>query len=128
MQQLSGLDTVFLNIETNACPMHVGGLVILEGPGEAEEDGGFSRIRNHIESRLDQIPPLRRRLLTAPLELDHPFWIEDPDFDVEHHVRHRALPSPGDDAKVADLVCELAWTRLDRNLLLWEIHFVEGLK
>jgi diacylglycerol O-acyltransferase / wax synthase len=128
MQQLSGLDTVFLNIETNACPMHVGGLVILEGPGEAEEDGGFSRIRNHIESRLDQIPPLRRRLLTAPLELDHPFWIEDPDFDVEHHVRHRALPSPGDDAKVADLVCELASTRLDRNLPLWEIHFVEGLK
>ncbi|HEX4384167.1 MAG TPA: wax ester/triacylglycerol synthase family O-acyltransferase [Myxococcales bacterium] len=128
MQQLSGLDTVFLNLETNAVPMHVGGLVILEAPPKDEEDGGFSRIRNHIESRLDQIPPLRRRLLTAPLELDHPFWIEDPDFDVEHHVRHRALPSPGDDKAVSDLVCELASTRLDRNLPLWEIHYVEGLK
>jgi diacylglycerol O-acyltransferase len=128
MQQLSGLDTVFLNLETNAVPMHVGGLVILEGPPKDEEDGGFARIRNHIESRLDQIPPLRRRLLTAPLELDHPFWIEDPDFDVEHHVRHRALPSPGDDKAVSDLVCELASTRLDRNLPLWEIHYVEGLK
>src|SRR5476649_989950 len=49
---------------------------------------------------------IQRRLLTAPIKLNHPFWIKDPDFDVEHHVRHRALPSPGDDAKVADLVCE----------------------
>ena len=128
MQQLSGLDTVFLNIETNACPMHVGGLVILEQPKVAEDDGGFGRILRHIESRLDAIPPLRRRLLTTPLGLDHPYWIEDPDFDVEHHVRHRALPSPGDDAKLVELVCELASTRLDRNLPLWEIHFVEGLK
>jgi len=128
MQQLSGLDTVFLNIETNACPMHVGGLVILEPPSVPEEDGGFGRVRRHIESRLDAIPPLRRRLLTTPLGLDHPYWIEDPDFDVEHHVRHRALPSPGDDAKLVELVCELASRRLDRNLPLWEIHFVEGLK
>ncbi len=128
MQQLSGLDTVFLNIESNACPMHVGGLVILESPKGDEEDGGFSRVRRHIESRLDLIPPLRRRLLTTPLGLDHPYWIEDPDFDVEHHLRHRALPRPGDDAKLAELVCELAATRLDRNLPLWEIHYVEGLK
>jgi hypothetical protein len=62
------------------------------------------------------------------LGLDHPYWIEDPDFDVEHHLRHRALPRPGDDAKLAELVCELASTRLDRNLPLWEIHYVEGLK
>jgi WS/DGAT/MGAT family acyltransferase len=128
MQQLSGLDTLFLNIESNACPMHVGGLVILEPPKEEGDDGGFSRIRKHIESRLDLIPPLRRRLLTAPLGLDHPYWIEDPDFDVEHHLRHRALPRPGDDAKLVELVCELASTRLDRNLPLWEIHYVEGLK
>ncbi|MGH8457545.1 MAG: wax ester/triacylglycerol synthase domain-containing protein, partial [Stenotrophobium sp.] len=128
MQQLSGMDASFLNIESNACPMHVGGLVILEAPKAKSEDGGFSQIFKHVESRLDLIPPLRRRVLTAPLDLDHPYWIEDPDFDLVHHVKHRALPSPGDERKLAELVCELASTRLDRNLPLWEINYVEGLK
>lgn len=128
MQQLSGLDAAFLNFESNACPMHVGGLVILEAPKKPAEDGGFDRVFRHIESRLDLIPPLRRRVLSAPLGLDHPYWIEDPDFDLVHHVRHRALPSPGDERKLAELVCELASQRLDRNLPLWEIHYVEGLK
>lgn len=128
MQQLSGLDALFLNLETNACPMHVGGLVILEPPADEAEDGGFARVVRHVESRLDLIPPMRRRLLNAPLDFDHPYWIEDPDFDIVHHVRHRALPRPGDDRKLADLVCELASTRLDRNLPLWELHYVEGLK
>lgn len=128
MQQLSGLDATFLNIESNACPMHVGGLVIMEPPRPKPEDGGFGQLFRHIESRLDLIPPMRRRLVDAPLGADHPYWIEAPDFDLVHHVKHRALPSPGDDRKVSELVCELASTRLDRNLPLWEINFVEGLK
>jgi len=127
MQQLSGLDTTFLNIESNACPMHVGGLVILEPPKAASKDGGFGEVFKHVESRLDLIPPMRRRLLSAPLELDHPYWIENPDFDLVHHLKHRALPSPGDESKLSQLVCELASQRLDRNLPLWELHYVEGL-
>ncbi len=128
MHQLSGLDTTFLNIESNACPMHVGGLVVLEAPNENAGDGGFGQVFKHVESRLDLIPPMRRRLVNAPLDLDHPYWIEDPDFDLVHHVKHRALPSPGDNCKLGELVCELASQRLDRNLPLWEIHYVEGLK
>lgn len=130
MQQLGGLDSFFLNIESNRCPMHVGGLVILEPPPGAsdEEDSGFSRVLHHVEGRLPLIPPLRRRLLPAPLGLDQPYWIEDPDFDLVHHVKHRALPRPGDEGKLAALVCELASARLDRSLPLWELHFVEGLK
>jgi WS/DGAT/MGAT family acyltransferase len=110
--------------------MHVGGVVILEPPADApkEEDGGFGRVVRHIDSRLALVPPLRRRLLPAPLELDLPYWIEDPDFDLVHHVKHRALPSPGDDRQLAELVCELLSTRLDRSLPLWELHYVEGLK
>jgi len=127
MQQLSGIDTMFLNIESNACPMHVGGLLILEPPPGNEEDGGFERVRRHVESRLSLVPPLRRRLLTTPWNLDHPYWVEDPDFDLVHHVRHRAVPRPGDDAKLRELVCELSSTPLDRNLPLWELHYVEGL-
>ena len=110
MQQLSGIDTIFLNIESNACPMHVGGLLILEPPSGNEEDGGFERVRRHVEGRLHLVPPLRRRLLTTPLNLDHPYWIEDPDFDLVHHVRHRALPSPGNDAKLRELVTEIIST------------------
>ena len=128
MHQLTGLDTTFLNIESNACPMHVGGLVILEPPQVKSEDGGFGQVFKHVEGRLDLIPPMRRRLLNAPLDLDHPYWIEDPDFDLVHHVKHRALPSPGTDHKLSELVCELASQRLDRNLPLWEIHYIEGLK
>lgn len=128
MQQLSGLDTTFLNIESNACPMHVGGLVILEAPKKRVEDGGFGQFYRHVESRLDLIPPLRRRLIGSPLHLDHPYWIEDPDFDLIHHVKHRALPSPGNSRRLAELVCELTSQRLDRNLPLWEMNFVEGLE
>ncbi len=128
MQQLSGLDTTFLNIESNACPMHVGGVVIMEPPKTASAEEGFKQFFKHVESRLDLIPPLRRRLVNAPMGFDHPYWIEDPDFDLVHHVKHRALPTPGSDAQLAELVCELASTRLDRNLPLWEIHYVEGLQ
>ncbi|PWR22045.1 WS/DGAT/MGAT family O-acyltransferase [Zavarzinia compransoris] len=128
MQQLSGLDTTFLNLETNTCPMHVGGVVILEPPaGQAPQDS-YRAIFDLVESRLDHIPPMRRRLLMTPFDLDHPYWIEDPDFDLVHHLRRRALPSPGDRAALAALVCELAATRLDRNLPLWELHVVEGLE
>ena len=128
MQQLSGMDTSFLNIESNACPMHVGGLIILEPPKGKPEDGGFGQVLEHVEKRLDLVPPFRRRLLSSPLDLDHPYWIEDPDFDLVHHVKHRALPSPGNERKLIELICELASQRLDRNLPLWEINYVEGLK
>ncbi len=128
MQQLSGIDTAFLNLETNTCPMHVGGLVILEPrPGQRPEQS-FQAIYDHVESRLDHIPPMRRRLLMTPLDIDHPYWVEDPDFDLVHHIRRRALPSPGDDGALSGLVAELAANRLDRNLPLWELHVVEGLQ
>ncbi len=127
MHQLSGLDALFLHMETNACPMHVGGVAILD-LNDAPENYGFETVRAHIESRLDLIPPLRRRLLETPLGLDHPYWIEDPDFDLDLHVRHRALPRPGNDAQLAEVVCELASLRLDRSRPLWEMHYVEGLK
>jgi diacylglycerol O-acyltransferase len=72
------------------------------------------------------VPPLRRRLVTTPFNIDHPYWIEDPDFDLVHHLRHRAVPRPGDATKLRELVCELTSSPLDRNLPLWELHYVEG--
>jgi diacylglycerol O-acyltransferase len=126
MRQLSGLDTLFLNLETNAVPMHVGGLTILD-PATAPSDFGFQSVRRLIESRLHLLPMFRRRLVTSPLNLDLPYWIEDPEFDIEHHVRHRALPRPGTDKQLADFICDVISTRLDRSMPLWRIYYVEGL-
>lgn len=126
MRQLSGLDTMFLNLETNAVPMHVGGLTILD-PSTAPKDFGFDAIRRLIESRLHLLPMFRRRLVTSPLNLDMPYWIEDPEFDIEHHVRHRALPRPGNDRQLADFICDVMSTRLDRSMPLWRTYYVEGL-
>jgi diacylglycerol O-acyltransferase len=126
MRQLSGLDTMFLNLETNAVPMHVGGLTVLD-PASAPRGFGFAAIKRLIEGRLHLLPMFRRRLVESPLNLDLPYWIEDPEFDIEHHVRHRALPQPGTDAQLADFICDVMSTRLDRSMPLWRVYYVEGL-
>ena len=126
MQQLSGLDAVFLNLETSAVPMQVGCLTLLD-PSAAGPGFGFEAIRSLIEQRLHLLPMFRRRLLPTPLDLDQPYWIEDPDFDIENHVRHRALPRDGSDKYLSDYVCEVFSTRLDRQKPLWEFHYIEGL-
>ncbi len=126
MRQLSGLDTMFLNLETNAVPMHIGGLTILD-PGTAPRDFGFDTVKHLIESRLHLLPMFRRRLVESPLNLDLPYWIEDPEFDIEHHVRHRALPLPGNDPQLAALICDVMSTRLDRSMPLWRAYYIEGL-
>jgi diacylglycerol O-acyltransferase / wax synthase len=127
MHQLSGLDTVFLNLETNAVPMHVGGLTILD-PSQAPEGFGFEAIKQLVASRLHLLPMFRRRLLESPLNLDQPYWIEDPEFDLENHVRHRGLPRPGTMQQLADFVCDVISTRLDRSMPLWRMYYVEGLE
>lgn len=127
MYQLSGLDTVFLNLETNAVPMHIGGLAILD-PSTAPAGFGFEHIKRLIASRLHLLPMFRRRLLESPLNLDQPYWIEDPDFDLENHVRHRGLPGPGTMQQLGDFVCDIISTRLDRSMPLWRVYYVEGLE
>ncbi len=126
MRQLSGLDTMFLNLETNAVPMHIGGLTILD-PATAPRDFAFDSVKRLIESRLHLLPMFRRRLVESPLNLDLPYWIEDPEFDIEHHVRHRALPRPGNDRQLADFICDIMSTRLDRSMPLWRAYYIEGL-
>lgn len=127
MQQLSGLDTVFLNLETNAVPMHIGSLAIID-PSATGPDFGFESVRRLIERRLHLLPMFRRRLLTSPMGLDQPYWIEDPDFDIESHVRHRALPQPGTIKQLNEFVCDIMSVRLDRSMPLWKVYYVEGLE
>ena len=94
MKQLSGLDASFLYMETASQFGHVSSLSIYERPDDPDYDP-FTAWRDQIERRLHLLEPLRRRLREVPFGLDHPFWIEDPDFDLDFHVRHTAVAAAG---------------------------------
>ena len=127
MKQLSGMDNMFLHLEHGNQHMHVAGLGIYD-PSTAP--GGFVRFKDILkffEARLDTTPVFRRRLVTVPLDLDRPYWIEDPDVDVEYHVRHIALPHPGDWRQLCIQVARIHSRPLDRSKPLWEAYVIEGL-
>jgi len=127
MQRLTGMDATFLYMETPSAYMHVAGLMILD-PSEVE--GGFSMddMRAFYDSRLHLAAPFRRRLVEIPMGLHHPLWVEDPDFDLDYHLRHVAVPPPGGPRQLADLVSKLVSIQLDRNRPLWECWAIEGLE
>lgn len=126
MQRLTGLDASFLYLETPSSHMHVAGLMILDSDG-AEEAVTRDRVRDVYAQRLHLAPPFRRKLAHVPFGLHHPLWIEDPDFDIDFHVRGTALPSPGSDEQLATLVGRLVAQPLDRTRPLWEVWVIEGL-
>lgn len=127
MQQLSGQDASFVYLETPHTPMHIGSVGIYD-PSTAP--GGFVRFKDILEfvrSRLGGARSFRQRLVRLPLDMDHPYWIEDPDFDIEYHVRHIALPKPDDWRQLCIQVARLHSRPLDLSKPLWEFIIVEGL-
>ncbi len=124
MQQLSGLDNSFLSMETRTFYGHVSSLAIFE------PDPGFTldALKQLVSERIHLVPPFRRRLVNVPLGLDHPYWIEDPDFDLDFHIRHIAVPPPGDEYQLAELAARIAARHLDRSRPLWEMYMIEGLE
>jgi diacylglycerol O-acyltransferase len=127
VKQLSGVDAGFLYMESGTSFGHVSGLGIFACPDEPGWSP-FEAMRNQLARRLPHLDPLRRRLVEVPLRLDHPFWIEDPDFDLEFHLRDSALPFPGTDEQLAQLVARLVGRALDRGHPLWEVYVIEGLR
>jgi WS/DGAT/MGAT family acyltransferase len=127
MQRLTGLDATFLYMETPTAYMHVAGLMILD-PSTIPDGFTFEDVHEFYESRLHLAAPFRRRLAEIPLGLHHPLWIEDPDFDLDYHLRHIAVPSPGGERQLADLVSRLVAIPLDRSRPLWECWVIEGLE
>jgi WS/DGAT/MGAT family acyltransferase len=125
MKQLSGLDATFLTMETANQFGHVSSVSVYERPSPDFQP--FPAWRAAIEKRLHLLEPLRRRLVEVPLNIDHPYWIEDPDFDLDYHVRHTALPPPGGDAQMSKLIARLIGRPLDRKRPLWESYVIEGL-
>jgi diacylglycerol O-acyltransferase / wax synthase len=126
MEQLSGLDALFLALETRTTTGHVGGVIILD-PRTAAEPLTFARFSELMAQRLPLVPLLRRRLVNVPLGLDQPYWIEDPDFDLEFHLRELGLPSPGSDRQLVDLIGRLHSQPLDLRRPLWQNYLISGL-
>jgi diacylglycerol O-acyltransferase len=127
MLQLSGQDASFVYLETPHTPMHIGSVGIYD-PSTAP--GGFVRFKDvltFIGSRLGGARSFRQRLVRVPFDLDHPYWIEDPEFDIEFHVRHIALPKPGDWRQLCIQVARLHARPMDLSKPLWEFTIVEGL-
>jgi WS/DGAT/MGAT family acyltransferase len=126
MKQLTGLDATFLFLETASQFGHVSSFSVFERPAD-EAYEPLEAWKRQLERRLHLLEPLRRRLREVPLGLDHPYWIDDPDFDLDFHIRHTAVPPPGDDRQLGELVARIVARPLDRSRPLWESYVIEGL-
>ena len=126
MERLSGLDASFLYFETPAHLMHVCGLLVLD-PSTMPGDYSFATIRETLRRRLEDNPAFIRKLHDHLLNLDHPIWVPDDDFDIEHHVRRIAVPAPGGPRELAEVCGDIAGQPLDRSRPLWEFWVIEGL-
>ena len=123
MDRLTAIDASFLTNESGTSHMHIGGVTIFEGPPPSYED-----LLDHVESRLHLVPRYRQKLAVPPVETGRPFWVDDPQFNIGYHVRHSALPAPGDETVLRRMAARVFSQQLDRTKPLWELWLVEGLR
>jgi diacylglycerol O-acyltransferase / wax synthase len=119
---LSPTDASFLLQERGGAHMHIGGVSILDGPAP-----GYDELREHISERLGLVPRFRQKLVKPPLGLSRPWWVDDPQFNIDYHLRQLGLPAPGGIDELKTLVARVFSQRLDRGKPLWEMYLVEGL-
>ncbi len=127
LRQLQGMDSSFVAMESPNSPMHIGNLLIYN---PATAPGGFVRFKDILqffESRMQLSKTMRQRLVRVPFDLDYPYWIEDPDFDLEYHVRHVALPKPGDWRQLCIQTARIHARPMDLTRPPWEFTVIEGL-
>jgi hypothetical protein len=121
MQTMSALDSLFLHFENDVSHMHLGAVALFEGP--APTAGTFAEV---LAGKLLLLPRYRQRVRWVPWGLGRPMWVEDPDFELSYHLRHTALPRPGDAAQLRRLVGRVMAQPLDRRRPLWEMWLIEG--
>ena len=127
VERLSGMDASF-SVLRDAEHAHArGDDGDLRPVDDARRATRFDKVKEFIESRLHLVPPFRRRIVEVPFRLNHPIWVEDPDFDLDYHIRRIGAPSPGGHEELAELAAQIASTPLDRSRPLWELYVVEGL-
>src|SRR5664279_4869484 len=122
--RLSPLDVSFLYLEEPSTPMHVGSVMVFADTAEGVE---YERLCELITERIAGVPRYRQKIRWVPGRLASPVWVDDPSFDVSYHVRRSALPKPGSDAQLRELVARVQSRHLDRSRPLWEMYVVEGL-
>src|SRR3954453_13501275 len=122
LDRLTALDASFLHQEGPSSHMHVGALCRFEGPPPS-----FDELLDTLRMRLHLVPRYRQRLQLPPAGTGRPWWVDDPTFDIEYHVRHTALPRPGSEDQLLRLAGRVFSQQLDRNRPLWEMWMVEGL-
>ena len=127
MQQLSGQDAMFLHAELEGLPQHIGGVSVYDQSSAPDGKVRFKQILAMLEDRVHLSPIFRRKLAFVPYNLGRPYWAEDPDFDMEYHVRHIALPKPGDWRQLCILTARIHSQPLRRDKPLWEMYVIEGL-
>jgi diacylglycerol O-acyltransferase / wax synthase len=127
MKRLTGLDAAFLSLEVRRAPMHVASVIVLD-PSQVPGGVGLPQLKSLYEQRLHLAPPFRRRLAEVPFGIHHPIWIEDPEFDLDYHLRRIGCPPPGTMSELADLTGRLVALPLDRKRPLWEVWLVDGLE
>jgi diacylglycerol O-acyltransferase len=128
-EPLSTVDAAFLAVEDSRAHMHIGAVTIFEARPLLRPEGGLDieRIRKFVGSQLHRVPRFRQKLAFVPLS-GQPVWVDDPSFNLTYHVRHTALPFPGDVQKLKDLTGRIMSQQLERTKPLWELWFVEGLE
>ena len=122
MQTMSPLDASFLHVEDDVSHMHIGSVGIFEGPAPS-----YDAVLAAVGAKLPLVPRYRQKVRFLPLALGHPVWVDDPHFKLEYHVRHTALPTPGGDDQLRNLVGRVMSQPLDRARPLWEMWIAEGL-
>ena len=124
MDRLNPLDALFVDAEDadRHVSMAIASIAVFEGPAPSQEE-----LLAHLAGRLPLVPRYRQKLRTVPLRLGRPVWVDDPDFDLRYHVRRTALPAPGGDRELAELMARVMSQRLDRDRPLWEYWLAEGL-
>ena len=125
MKQLTGLDASFLYMESKTNFGHVNGLGIYERP--SPEFDPYRAVLERYRRNIGHLEPMQRRLVEVPFGLDHPYWIKDPDFDLEYHIRHIGLAPPGAADQLGEQVSRIVGRPMDRSRPLWEVYVIEGL-
>lgn len=127
MNKISATDAVWLDLETPQTPMTLGGLIIVDPNVGSENALRPHQITEYIAQRLHRVPALRRKLVRSRAGLNEPAFVDDPDFDIDFHVRHLALPKPGTLAQLKQLASRLIGSSVDLARPPWEFYIIEGL-
>ncbi len=131
MEPLQGIDAAFLALEGGSTRLHVAAVLVLDPPEGRRSlfspSTRYAQIRRAIEQRLHLVPQLRRRVVGVPLGLHHPVWVDDPEFELDDHLRRVSLSAPGGSRELDDLVADVVSRPLELDRPLWEMVVAEGL-